>query len=54
MDFVTAFLNASLDEEIYMEQPPGYENGNPDEVCLLIKGVMSLASQLRGLKANLE
>jgi hypothetical protein len=23
MDVVTAFLNANLDEEIYMSQPPG-------------------------------
>ncbi len=36
MDFVTAFLNATLSEEIYMEQPPGYTNENPDDVCLLI------------------
>ena len=47
MDFVTAFLNASLDEEIYMEQPPGYENGNPDEVCLLIKGLYGLKQSPR-------
>jgi hypothetical protein len=47
MDFVTAFLNATLSEEIYMEQPPGYTNENPDDVCLLIKGLYGLKQSPR-------
>ena len=36
MDMVTAFLNGSLSEEIYMEQPPGYiKEGEENLVCKL-------------------
>ena len=36
MDVVTAFLNGTLDEEIYMEQPPGYiKKGDEHLVCNL-------------------
>ena len=38
MDFVTAFLNAEVDTELYMEQPPGYEDGT-GRVCILAKGL---------------
>ena len=38
MDFVTAFLNGNLDEEIYMQQPEGYTKpGKEHLVCKLKK-----------------
>jgi hypothetical protein len=34
VDFKTAFLNGHLDQPIFMEQPPGFEDANhPDFVC---------------------
>ena len=35
MDVVTVILNGTLDEEIYMEQPPGYvEEGKEHTLCV--------------------
>ncbi|KAF9696005.1 hypothetical protein EKO04_006262 [Ascochyta lentis] len=42
MDFVTAFLNGEVDEEIYMEQPEGFEEGGKDHVLLLLKALYGL------------
>lgn len=40
MDFDTAFLNADLEEEVYVEQPPGYRSRNlSDHVCRLNKAM---------------
>jgi hypothetical protein len=36
-DFVSAFLNSDNDFEVYMEQPPGFEEGGDDQVWLLLK-----------------
>jgi len=34
MDVVTAFLNGSLEEELFMEQPPSYvKKGQENMVC---------------------
>ena len=45
MDVVTAFLNATLKEDIYMEQPDGYvEQGKEDLVCKLRKSLSSTRS----------
>ena len=43
MDVVTAFLNGTLDEEIYMEQPPGYvKEGMECFVCKMKKSIYGL------------
>jgi hypothetical protein len=41
-DIKTAFLNGELEEEIYMHQPEGFNNGEADEVCLLKKCLYGL------------
>ena len=41
MDIKTAFLNAPIDEVIYIQQPEGYEQGN-GLVCLLAKSLYGL------------
>ena len=44
MDVVTAFLAGELEEEIYMEQPKGFEVGTEEEdlVCQLRKSIYGL------------
>jgi histone deacetylase 1/2 len=39
LDVKTAFLNGDLQEDIYMVQPPGYEEGGPEIVCKLHSSV---------------
>jgi hypothetical protein len=41
IDFVTAFLHASVDELIYVEQPEGYDDGT-GMVCQLLKALYGL------------
>ena len=41
MDVVGAYLNGELEEEIYMVQPPGFEDGS-GRVCHLIKALYGL------------
>ena len=48
MDVQTAFLNAELQEEIYMVQPDGYvEQGKEDLVCKLNKSLYGLKQSSR-------
>ena len=42
LDVKTAFLNGDLEEEIYMQQPPGYQQGGADIACKLRKSLYGL------------
>ena len=43
LDVTTAYLNADLEEEVYMRQPEGFVDAQrPDAVCLLKKGLYGL------------
>ena len=42
LDVKTAFLNGELEEEIYMQQPQGYEQGGPNVVCHLKRTLYGL------------
>ena len=42
LDFETAFLNAPLDEVLYVKQPEGYHSGNANMVWLLKKALYGL------------
>jgi hypothetical protein len=42
LDVKTAFLNGELEEEIYMQQPQGYEQGGSNTVCRLLKALYGL------------
>ena len=47
MDVKTAFLHGDLDEEIYMEQPEGFEvKGKDNYVCKLKKNLNTLTQDL--------
>jgi hypothetical protein len=42
IDISHAYLNGTLEEEIYMQQPEGFEVGGPDHVCKLRKSLYGL------------
>ena len=55
MDVVTAFLNGDLDEEIYMEQPQGFQGVNfPNGVCKLQKALYGLKQGPRQWHAKMH
>ena len=47
LDFDTAFLNAKVEEDIYIKQPDGFHQGVPDVVCKLNKALYGLKQASR-------
>ena len=54
LDVKTAFLNGELEEDIYMTQPQGYEEGGPGLVCHLRKTLYGLRQAPRAWHARLK
>jgi hypothetical protein len=48
MDVVTAFLQAEIDRDVYIRQPPGFQDANrPDAVCKLKRSIYGLKQSPR-------
>ena len=47
MDVKTAFLNGYVEEEIYMEQPKGFESEDSSKVCKIKRSIYCLKQALR-------
>ncbi|GJZ18409.1 retrovirus-related pol polyprotein from transposon TNT 1-94 [Tanacetum coccineum] len=47
LDVKTVFLHGNLEETIYMRQPPGFEEGTSNKVCLLKKSLYGLKQSPR-------
>ena len=47
MDVKTAFLNGYIEEEIFMEQPKGFESEDISKVCKLNRSIYGLKQDSR-------
>jgi hypothetical protein len=54
MDVKSAFLHGDLQEEIYMEQPPGYVQNDSSVICRLKKSLYGLKQAPRDWYANMD
>jgi hypothetical protein len=54
VDIKTAFLNGELEEDVYVTQPPGFDNGNPNVVCKLKKALYGLKQAPRAWHKTLN
>lgn len=55
VDIKTALLNGELSEEIYMKQPPGFEDKqHPSKVCKLVKSLYGLKQSARAWNKKLK
>jgi hypothetical protein len=53
LDVTTAFLNAPLDEEVYMRQPDGFAH-DPSQVCRLLRALYGLRQAPRAWHQTLR
>jgi Reverse transcriptase (RNA-dependent DNA polymerase) len=54
IDIKTAFLHGMLEEEVYVTQPPGFENGDTRVVCRLVKALYGLKQAPRAWHKRLS
>ena len=54
LDIKTAFLNGQLEEEVYVEQPPGYVGGGAGKVCRLHRALYGLKQAPRAWHKRLS
>ena len=54
LDIKTAFLNGELEEDVYVSQPPGFENGDKNTVCYLNKSLYGLKQAPRAWHKKLS